>query len=51
MKCIHCHTANPEDAKFCRYCGQSLKRNYEWIWLILMVSAVFISIYAIIESL
>lgn len=32
MMCIHCHTANPEDVKFCRYCGQNLKRNYEWIW-------------------
>ena len=36
MECIHCHTDNPVDAKYCRYCGQILKRNYEWIWIILM---------------
>lgn len=37
MECIHCHTDNPVDAKYCRYCGQILKRNYEWIWIILMI--------------
>lgn len=37
MECIHCHTDNPVDAKYCRYCGQILKRNYEWVWIILMI--------------
>lgn len=51
MEYIHCHTDNPVDAKYCRYCGQILKRNYEWIWIILMIFAVFISIWAIMISM
>ena len=38
FKCIYCETENPDNARYCQECGESLKetgeRTYDNIWIV-----------------
>ena len=48
MICKHCKTPNSENAKFCRHCGQRLKKRRFLIWAIIVMFLLIIGIVVLV---
>lgn len=48
MICKHCKTVNPEDAVFCRHCGERLKSKWVPRWVIVVSLFFFVIIASVI---